>query len=67
MNGVKKKKMGKKVQENFHNFLEPLLTGLSLPEEKFFKDTSKGILGSGSVIVRQIAQELDESINLKKT
>ncbi|MEA2096009.1 MAG: hypothetical protein U9P73_04880 [Candidatus Cloacimonadota bacterium] len=67
MNGVKKKKMGKKVQEKFHHFLEPLLTGLSLPEEKFLKDTSKGMLGSGSVIVRQIAQELDESINLKKT
>lgn len=67
MNGVKKKKMVKKMQEKFHNFLEPLETGLSLPEQKFLKDISNGILGSGSVIVRQIAQELDESIDLKKT
>lgn len=67
MNGVKKKKMAKKMQEKFHHFLEPLVTGLSLPEQKFLKDTSNGILGSGSVIVRQIAQELDESIDLKKT
>ncbi len=67
MNRIKKTKMVKKMQEKFHHFLEPLGSGLSLPEQKFLKDISNGILGSGSVIVRQIAQELNESIDLKKT
>jgi len=67
MNTVKKKEMTQKMQEKFHHFLEPLEKGLNLPEQKFLKAISKGILGSGSVIVRQISQQLDESIDLKKT
>ncbi len=67
MDRVQKKKMAKNMQEKFHHFLEPLGRGLSLPEQKFLKDSSTGILGRGSVIVRQIAQDLDESIDLKKT
>ena len=55
------------MQEKFRHFLEPLEKGLSLPEQKFLKAISKGILASGSVIVRQISQELDEPISLKKT
>ena len=67
MNTTKRIKMTQKMQEKFHHFLEPLEKGLSLPEQKFLKATSKGILASGSVIVRQIGQQLDESIDLKKT
>lgn len=67
MNMLKRIKISKKVQEKVYHFLEPLEKGLSLPEQKFLNGITKGILGSGSVIVRQIAQELDESIDLKKT
>jgi len=67
MNTLKKKKMTQKMQEKFYHFLEPLEIDLSLPEQKFLKAISKGILGSGSVIVRQIGQQLEESIDLKKT
>ena len=65
-NTLKKKKMTKKVQEKFYQFLEPLEIDLNLPEQKFLKAISKGILGNGSVIVRQIGQQLEESIDLKK-
>ncbi len=67
MNIVMKTKMSQKLQGKFNQFLEPIERGLSLPEQKFLKAISKGILGSGSVIVRQIGQQLEESIDLKKT
>lgn len=59
--------MTQDVQVKFHQFLEPIERGLSLPEQKYLKSMSKGMLASGSVIVRRIGQELDESISLKKT
>jgi len=67
MNVLKQKKMTQKMQEKFHQFLEPIERGLSLPEQKHLKSMTRGMLASGSVIVRQISRELDESISLKKT
>ena len=67
MNMLKRKKMTQDLQVKFHQFLEPIEIGLSLPEQKHLKSMSKGMLASGSVIVRRIGQELDESISLKKT
>jgi len=67
MNMLKKNKMTQKLQVKFHQFLEPIEKGLSLPEQKNLKSITKGMLASGSVIVRQISQELEEPISLKKT
>ncbi|HPR18264.1 MAG TPA: hypothetical protein PLD62_08455 [Candidatus Cloacimonadota bacterium] len=67
MNSVIKTKLSQKLQVKLHQYLEPFEADLSLPEQKFLKAMSRGILGSGSVIVRQIGQELEESIDLKKT
>ena len=55
---LRAKNVLKKMQENFINFLEALEIDLNLPEQKFLKTISKGILGSGLVIVRQIGQQL---------
>ncbi len=55
------------VQAKFSNFTRNLKLNLSLPEFKFLKDSIKGILSSKSVIVRQTAECLNESILLKKT
>ncbi len=67
MNQIKRIKMSQKLQVKFHQHIYSLQLGLSLPEKKFIKDISKGMLGSGTVIVRQISQQLKESISLKKT
>ena len=67
MNVLKQKKMTQKMQGKFHQFLEPIERGLSLPEQKHLKSMTRGMLASGSVIVRQISRELNESISLKKT
>jgi hypothetical protein len=67
MNQFKRIKMSQKLQVKFHQHIYSLQLGLSLPEKKFIKDISKGMLGSGTVIVRQISQQLKESISLKKT
>lgn len=67
MNMLKQKTMTQKMQEKFHQFLEPIERGLSIPEQKHLKSMTRGMLASGSVIVRQISRELDESISLKKT
>lgn len=67
MNTMQKIEMNQKMQVKFHQFLEPIKKGLSLPDQKNLKSISKGMLASGSVIVRQISRELDEPISLKKT
>ncbi len=67
MNMLKKNKMTQKMQVKFHQFLEPIEKGLSLPEQKHLKSMTRGMLSSGSVIIRQIGQELNEPISLKKT
>ncbi len=56
-----------KMQGKFSEKIKKYSTGLSLPEHKALKDISKGIISSGSVIVRQIATSLHEKINLDKT
>ena len=50
----------------FFYFLEPPEIDLNLLELKFLKAISKEILISGSVMVRQIGQQFEESIDLKK-
>jgi len=67
MNTIEKNQMTQKMQAKFYHFLEPLEIGLSLPEKKFLNTITKGILGTGSVIVHQIGQHLEENIDLKKT
>lgn len=60
-------KMTKKMQAEFHAFIKPLSKNFTGPEQKFFKDTTFGILKSGSVIVRQISQQLQENKDVKTT
>lgn len=64
---MERRQINQKMQIKFYQFLKPLEKGLSLPNQKFLKSISKGMLGSGSVIVRQISQQLEEPISLKKT
>ena len=58
--------VSQKVQEKFYNFSSKITRGLSKTDKKFIKDIGIGILSGKSSILRQIAQELKEKINLKK-
>jgi hypothetical protein len=62
-----KKHNVKKMQGKFSEKIKKHSKGLSLPEYKTLKDISKGIISSGSVIVRQISTSLHEKISLEKT
>jgi hypothetical protein len=62
-----KKHNVKKMQGKFSEKIKKYSIGLTLPELKALKDISKGIISSGSVIVKQIATSLHEKISLDKT
>lgn len=64
---AQKKDMIHLMQVDFSKFLNKFKNGISKPQQKFLKDSMNGIIKSQSCIVRQIAQELDEDISLKKT
>ncbi len=55
-----------KLQGKFSKKVKKYAQGLSQPEYKALKDITKGIISSGSIIVRQIATSLHESISLDK-
>jgi len=54
------------VQALFSKRIDTYSKGLTKPESKALKDITKGILGSGSTIVRRISQSLHEKISLDK-
>lgn len=56
-----------KMQGKFSEKMKKYSKGLSLPRYKALKDMSKGVISSGSVIVRQIGTSLHEKISLDKT
>ena len=59
-------KVSQKVREKFSYFISHFSDPLSLPEQKFLEDMSRGILSSRSCILRQISQNLKEDISVKK-
>lgn len=58
--------VSQKVQVKFSNYFAHFSKNLSLPEQKFIQDMSRGILASQSCILRQISHNLKEDIDLKK-
>jgi hypothetical protein len=66
MNHIDVNFVSQKVQIKFSQYLSPYCEILSVPEQKFLKDMTRGILASRSCILRQIAQKLKEKISLKK-
>ena len=62
-----KKQNAIKMQGKFSEKMKKYSKGLSLPGYKALKDMSKGVISSGSVIVRQIGTSLHEKISLDKT
>lgn len=61
------KQMIENLQGKIHNYLHCFKSSLTLPEYKFIRDASIGILKSRSVTVNQIGMHLSEEITLKKT
>jgi len=59
--------IAKNTQVKFHQFMYPFKEGFTLPEYKAVRDIARGILSSGSVIVNQIAKDLNEKTTVKKT
>lgn len=55
-----------KLQGKFSKRIKKYSKGLTLPESKALRDITKGIISSGTVIVRQIASSLHENISLGK-
>lgn len=55
-----------KLQGKFSKSIKKYSEGLTVPECKALRDITKGIISSGSVIVRQIASSLHENISLDK-
>lgn len=60
-------KLTKSLQVKFSKFISKHSLNLHKPTVKFLRDITNGIIKSQSCIVRQIAQNLSESISLKKT
>ena len=55
-----------KLQGKFSKRVKKYSEGLTIPEHKALKDITKGVISSSSVIVRQIATNLHETISLDK-
>ena len=53
-----------KLQGKFSKRVKKLSQGLTIPESKALRDITKGIISSGTLIVRQIATSLYEKISL---
>ncbi|MBC8526801.1 MAG: transposase [Candidatus Cloacimonetes bacterium] len=64
---TKERKLSKTLQVKFHKYIQKSIKGFTLPEQKFIKRTTFGILSGKTCIVRQISQTLKEEISLKKT
>jgi len=60
-------KIAQNTQVKFHQFMYQFKENFTLPEYKAVRDISRGILSSGSVIVNQIAKDLNEKTTVKKT
>ena len=67
MYSAKQIKIAQNTQVKFHQFLDQFKENFTLPEFKAIRDITRGILSSGSVIVNQIAKELNEKTTVKKT
>jgi hypothetical protein len=67
MNRDKQISIAQNTQVKFHQFLYQFKESFTLPEFKAVRDITRGILASGSVIVNQIARELNEPTTHKKT
>ena len=55
------------LQVKFSKYINRHTVNLKKPSIRFMKEMTNGIIKSQSCIVRQIAQNLSESISLKKT
>ena len=60
-------KIAKNTQAKFHQFMYQFKEGFTSPEHKAIRDIARGILTSGSVIINQIAKDLNEKTTVKKT
>ena len=67
MNSIKEKELSKTLQVKFYKYIKKCIKGFSIPEQKFIKKTTFGIISGKTCIVRQISQTLKEDISLKKT
>lgn len=67
MNNIKQIKIAQNAQVKFHQFLYRFQNRFTLPEFKAIRDISRGILSSGSIIINQVACEINEKTTLKKT
>jgi len=61
------KKLINSLQVKYRDFTSRLSHNLTLPERKFMKDITFGIIQSQSCIARKISQSLHEKVSLKKT
>lgn len=60
-------KIAQNTQVKFHQFMYKFKESFTLPEFKAVRDITRGILSSGSVIINQIAKDLNEKATVKKT
>lgn len=60
-------KIAQNTQVKFHQFMYQFQESYTKPEFKAIRDITRGILSSGSVIVNQIAKDLNEKTTVKKT
>jgi len=63
----KQNRIAQNAQVKFHQFMYQFKESFTLPEYKAIRDITRGILTSGSVIVNQIAKDLNEKTTAKKT
>lgn len=66
MNRDNQIKMTKKMQDKFNQFFKPFADILTKPQYKALLDMSHGILGSGTLLLNQMAKQLSEPISIKK-
>ena len=67
MYSIKQITIAQNTQVKFHQFMYQFKKSFTLPEFKAIRDITRGILSSGSVIVNQIAKDLNEQTTVKKT
>ena len=63
---VAKIEMAKNLQVKFSQYVNYYTNNLKKTTRRFIKEVSLGIIKTRSCIIRRIAQELDEDIDLKK-
>ena len=57
---LKPKALMESISSNLYDFLKKISTNLSLPDKKFLRDATIGLLGAGNPIVCQMARHLHE-------